>query len=42
MVGQPYKVNLHLEMPESPKNKELGKVSNRITDSVRMSCSIGS
>ncbi|XP_043468250.1 seipin [Leptopilina heterotoma] len=24
MVGQPYKVNLHLEMPESPANKELG------------------
>ncbi|CAK9804464.1 Seipin [Anthophora quadrimaculata] len=24
MVGQPYKVNLHLEMPESPTNKELG------------------
>ncbi|XP_031839595.1 lipid droplet biogenesis associated protein seipin [Nomia melanderi] len=24
MVGQPYKVNLHLEMPESPVNKELG------------------
>jgi seipin len=26
MVGQPYKVNLHLEMPESPTNKELGEV----------------
>ena len=25
MVGQPYKVNLNLEMPESPANKELGK-----------------
>lgn len=25
MVGQPYKVNLHLEMPESPANKELGE-----------------
>lgn len=24
MVGQPYKVNLHLEMPESSANKELG------------------
>ncbi|XP_034936677.1 seipin [Chelonus insularis] len=24
MVGQPYKINLHLEMPESPANKELG------------------
>ncbi|XP_015512618.1 seipin isoform X1 [Neodiprion lecontei] len=24
MVGQPYKVNLHLEMPESPTNRELG------------------
>lgn len=24
MIGQPYKVNLHLEMPESPANKELG------------------
>ncbi|XP_070161639.1 seipin isoform X2 [Polyergus mexicanus] len=24
MVGQPYKINLHLEMPESPVNKELG------------------
>ncbi|XP_029165452.1 seipin [Nylanderia fulva] len=24
MVGQPYKVNLQLEMPESPANKELG------------------
>lgn len=24
MVGQPYKVNLHLEMPESPANKALG------------------
>ncbi|XP_003425269.1 seipin [Nasonia vitripennis] len=24
MVGQPYKVNLELEMPESPANKELG------------------
>lgn len=24
MVGQPYKVNLHLEMPESPANKDLG------------------
>ncbi|OAD61714.1 Seipin, partial [Eufriesea mexicana] len=24
MVGQPYKVNLHLEMPESPVNKQLG------------------
>nr|XP_033321529.1 seipin [Megalopta genalis] len=24
MVGQPYKVSLHLEMPESPANKELG------------------
>lgn len=24
MVGQPYKVNLHLEMPESEANKELG------------------
>ena len=24
MVGQPYKLNLHLEMPESPANKELG------------------
>ncbi|XP_043279402.1 seipin [Venturia canescens] len=24
MVGQPYKVNLNLEMPESPANKELG------------------
>ncbi|XP_046751449.1 seipin [Diprion similis] len=24
MVGQPYKVNLHMEMPESPTNKELG------------------
>lgn len=24
MVGQPYKVNLHLEMPESPANRELG------------------
>lgn len=36
MVGQPYKVNLHLEMPESPANKELGKVSNCIADSRRM------
>lgn len=26
MIGQPYKVNLHLEMPESPANRELGKV----------------
>lgn len=25
MVGQPYKVNLQLEMPESPANKQLGK-----------------
>ncbi|KYM83180.1 Seipin [Atta colombica] len=24
MVGQPYKINLHLEMPESTANKELG------------------
>ncbi|KAF3420076.1 hypothetical protein E2986_12353 [Frieseomelitta varia] len=24
MVGQPYKINLQLEMPESPANKELG------------------
>ncbi|XP_063995197.1 seipin [Diachasmimorpha longicaudata] len=24
MIGQPYKVNLHLELPESPANKELG------------------
>lgn len=24
MIGQPYKINLHLEMPESPANKELG------------------
>ncbi|KAK2575398.1 hypothetical protein KPH14_008314 [Odynerus spinipes] len=24
MVGQPYKINLHLEMPESPANKDLG------------------
>ncbi|KAI4475631.1 hypothetical protein M0802_015082 [Mischocyttarus mexicanus] len=24
MVGQPYKINLRLEMPESPRNKELG------------------
>ncbi|XP_072747088.1 seipin [Anoplolepis gracilipes] len=24
MIGQPYKVNLHLEMPESPANKQLG------------------
>lgn len=24
MVGQPYKINLHLEMPESIANKELG------------------
>lgn len=26
MVGQPYKVNLQLEMPESPANKELGNI----------------
>lgn len=24
MMGQPYKVHLELEMPESPVNKELG------------------
>lgn len=24
MFGQPYKVHLELEMPESPSNKELG------------------
>lgn len=26
MIGQPYRVNLHLEMPESPANRELGKI----------------
>lgn len=25
MFGQPYKIQLDLEMPESPRNKELGK-----------------
>lgn len=25
MMGQPYKVHLELEMPESPVNKELGQ-----------------
>lgn len=30
MIGQPYKINLQLEMPESTANKELGKVSNCI------------
>lgn len=38
MVGQPYKVNLHLEMPESPANKELGNVFHYIIN--RMSHSI--
>lgn len=41
MVGQPYKVNLHLEMPESPANKELGKVSDCITDPICMFNFIG-
>lgn len=27
MFGQPYKVHLELEMPESPTNKELGNDS---------------
>lgn len=30
MVGQPYKVNLHLEMPESPTNRELGMFFSEI------------
>lgn len=30
MMGQPYKVNINLEMPESPANKELGNVIETI------------
>lgn len=28
MMGQPYKVHLDLEMPESPVNRELGRYLN--------------
>lgn len=35
MMGQPYKVHLELEMPESPVNKELGQYVNNAIDLIK-------
>ncbi|XP_015118920.1 seipin-like [Diachasma alloeum] len=38
MIGQPYKVNLHLELPESPANKELGIMKIERTSRGQRAC----